>query len=479
VIQTTKEITQALQAAADLRPQILKSLIVEHREGDGSRLVNLWKRYTLDGVPIKKREPANYEKVDRRTANDFYADVVDTKVGYMGNEVSVTLKRDYYTEGDVFNEAGFYKGRDFLSEWQGDNDAEDDNSEMVLYAAACGVGYRHIYFDHKDRLRSKNWKPWEVIYVYDSAVDDPQMVIRYYTIRSEEFGDKSVYKDYTVAEWYDINGITYWIDDGRLNFSIDETMGTGGFLENKFDVIPVLPFENNSLLTGEPEKVIDLIDAYDAIISSTTSEVEQLRLAYMFVKDSGLLIDDKFIKQLEQTGIFALGENGEIGFINKQLADAPVHSLLAEIRKNIYQFAKSVDMSKDFGGDMRVIGWQVALLNLENSSKITERKFKKSLRTQYQIIFDFWRRAGIADLDYRALDFTFTRNFPRDLRAEAETLQLLLNTVSTGTAFSLMSFIDDPEAELLKIENERGTPYEDIDDADEGLTEELETVETD
>ena len=112
---------------------------------------------------------------------------------------------------------------------------------------------------------------------------------------------------------------------------------------------------------------------------------------------------------------------------------------------------------------MRVIGWQVALLNLENSCKITERKFKRSLREQYKIVTDYWREFKGVDIDPNAITFTFTRNFPRDIKAEAETLQLLLNSVSTQTAFSQMSFIEDPEKEMQRIENE-DSPYRSEDD---------------
>ena len=121
---------------------------------------------------------------------------------------------------------------------------------------------------------------------------------------------------------------------------------------------------------------------------------------------------------------------------------------------------------------MRVIGWQVALLNLENSSKITERKFTKAMRRQYQLITDYWREYAGADIDPMALEFTFTRNFPRDIRAEAETLQLLLNTVSKQTAYAQMSFIDDPEREIARVEEETN-PFRGP-NADAGFTEQRE-----
>jgi SPP1 family phage portal protein len=457
MIQTTDQIQAVIeQDQMETISTMLADLIEDHRANVALRQQALWKRYTLEDAPIYHRKPASYEKVDRRTANDFYGDIVDTKTGYMGNEVTVSLDRNEYKQDGALQEGAFERDREELLAFARGNATEDANSELVRDAAAVGVGYRLLYVrEGENQVRIKNLPPWEVIYIYDQSLDEPQLVLRYYTIQDKRVDYE---KKLTAVEWYDANGIRYYIDNGNMVFEPDADRGVDGEQPHLFSGIPIIPFPNNREITAEPEKVTDLIDAYDAIISSTTSEIEQLRMAYMYAKGAGLNMDAEFIQQLERTGIFALPEEGEVGFINKQIADAPVQNLLAEIRRNIYQFAKSIDMSKDFGGEMRVIGWQVALLNLENSSKITERKFTKALRKQYELITQYWREYRGVDVDPMTLEFTFTRNFPRDIRAEAETLQLLLNSVSTKTALEQMSFVDDAEAEMERMEEE-GSPY--------------------
>ena len=469
-MQTTDDIIRTIENdVAEQVSAMLRDLIKTHRLGEGRALHQLHRRYMLESAPIYDRKPSAYEKVDRRTANDFYADIVDTKAGYMGNAVSIDLDREKYTRNGTFDEVDFDADKDMMSNFFMDNASEDQNSELVRMAAMVGKAYRFLYIDTNGMFRYQNIDPWEVIYIKDSSMDEPQLVLRYYDMTVVQGGNR---KTVTKVEWYDSTSVRYYIDNGDLNF---EPYNTDMWSANTFDQLPVILFKNNEYETAEPLKSMDLMDAYDAIISSTTSEIEQLRLAYMYIKDSGLFIDNEFMKNLEQTGIFPLSENGEVGFINKQLADGPVHNLLAEIRRNIYQFSKSIDMSKDFGGDMRVIGWQVALLNLENSCKITERKFKRSLRRQYRIVTDYWREFKGADIDANALTFTFTRNFPRDIKSEAETLQLLLGTVSTKTAFGQMSFIDDAEDEIARIEMERD-PFRST-DGDTGLEDEQQDSE--
>jgi len=460
--QTTEEIIEKIKETdLQVTSLMLSDLIEDHVLGEGRHIKKLWKRYTLEDVPILHHKVANYTKVNEKIANDFYADVVDTKVGYMGNEVTVGVAREAYKVDGVLNETEYQKDRVFLRDWHNRTYSEDKNSEEVRDCGATGQGFRLLYVpEGLNEVRMMNLPPWEVIYIYDQSLDEAVIALRYWYITSKDTGGSS--ENIAVVEMYDKENIYYYIEDGNGHFHIDISKGISGIQAHLFNGVPIIPFVNNGLKIAEPEKVLTLIDAYDLIMSATTSEIEQLRLAYMFIKGAGSTIDDAFIKTLEQTGIFGLEEGGEVGFISKELAIDGVKIILDEIRKNIYQFSKSIDMSKDFGGDMRVIGWQVTLLNLENSSTITERKFKKSLRQQYILLTDFWREFQRVDIDPYTLEFTFTRNFPRDIQSEAETLNLLLTAVSKKTAYSQMSFIPDPEAEIMAIEEER-SPFREPD----------------
>ena len=472
MIQTTEDILAVIKSDSEtLTSDLIASLVKDARHNEGARRQKLWDRYNLKNIPIQFKKLANYEKEFDRIANDFYADVVDTKTGYMGNEVTTGLIREEYEVNNNLNEVVYDKDRKFLHDYQVMSNSEDKNSEQVRMAGATGLGYRLLYIpEGKNEVKTMNLKPWEVIYVYDDSLDEPTLAIRFYTMQVEEFGFFGKNKEITKVEWYDNKNVTYYKDDGDMRFFVDQSKGIDGVQPHLLDGIPIIPFPNNEETTAEPEKVVSLIDAYDTVTSSTVSEIEQLRLAYMFIKGSGLMVDEPFMKQLEQTGMFPLEGDGEIGFVNKELFDAPIHNILAELRKNIYQFSKSVDMSKDFGGDMRVIGWQVTLLNLENSCKITERKFKRALRRQYELLTSYWKKYMGVSINPYNLEFTFTRNFPRDIRAEAETLQFLLASVSKKTAFSQMSFIDDPEAEITAMEGETD-PFREVDNVKKPIPE--------
>lgn len=459
MIQTTDEILKAIESdSLQVTSLMLEDMIDSHIRGEGKHIRDLWKRYELKDVPIYNHKVANYTKVNEKIAHDFYADIVDTKTGYMGNEVTTELSKEAYTTNGTLNESAYKKDQAFLQEWNNRTYSEDKNSESIRDAGATGIGYRLLYVPAgQNEVKMMRLNPWEVIYVYDQSIDEAVAALRFWFIVTKDTG--GVKSTITIAEWYDKTNITYYIKESDTGyFHIDLTKGIGGVQPHLFNGVPIIPFPNNGLQKAEPEKALTEIDAYDLIMSATTSEIEQFRLAYMFMKGAGLNVDDAFIQRLEQTGVFPLDENGDVGFINKELAIQGVKIILDEIRKNIYAFSKSIDMAKDFSGDMRVIGWQVALLPMENSSIITERKFKKALRQQYILLTDYWREFQNVDINPYTLEFTFTRNFPRDLLAEAEALALLTTQVSQKRAFSLMSFIDDPDAEIAAMEEE-GSPF--------------------
>ena len=76
--------------------------------------------------------------------------------------------------------------------------------------------------------------------------------------------------------------------------------GVEGIQPHLFNGVPIIPFYNNGMKKAEPEKALSAIDAYDLILSATTSEIEQFRLAYMFIRSAGLMLDNEYMKQLEQ-----------------------------------------------------------------------------------------------------------------------------------------------------------------------------------
>jgi len=461
-MQSTQDILDIIARDNELlTSNMLHDLIDEHQMGDGRVQRELYKRYKKDrdGVPIYAKRFENYEKVHERIPNDFFGDIVDLKTGYLGNEIVISID-----ERKVTNETELNRQNTFLSTFAQREGTPDKNSELVKMAAISGKDYRLLYVSAEDgRAHVMNLDPWEVMIFHDGSLERPQIAIRYFRVEVVNYGPSASDTIKTKRwrlEWYDSQNITYYQENSSGIFVIDrDTEGTNGtgVQTHLFSDLPVIEFKNNEDSLAEAFKVLELIDAYDNILSDTTSEIEQLRMAYMFARGLGMRLTSELEEFLKQTGVWPLPAEGEVGFIGKDLGGAApfVQQVLNEIRRNIYSFSKSMDLSNDMGGDMRVIGWQIALLRLEMSSQVTERKFKRSYMRQYEILGEFWQRNGGIAINPLSLRFIFTRKFPKDIEQEIDTLVKAMEVLPTEEAYGLMSFIEDPEEMAEKYREER------------------------
>lgn len=413
--------------------ELIQEVYVNHSK-KREKMRDLYNRY-VGNVPINSRSLANPHKVNNKLNNDFYGDIVDAKTGYMGNIISIDLLGE--------DTPDYRKKMEFISKWNRQQNLEDINADTIKMSAICGYSARLLYNSPNGaRVRNVPY-PWEVVVLYDDDTGDPYLGFWFY---SRKVKYNSVITRVEVVEVYD-----------DVNMSIYHKEGNEWVLKEKiphlFQGVPLFTVENNSELLGDYEKALELIEAYDRAISDGSSEFEQLRLAYAFIK--GMKLDDEFVELMKQTGIMPLDEGAEFGFISKNIDMGSIKILLDEIRNNIYKFCKSVNFDEVNSGDVRVLGWKTRLMPLENKCKIAERKMMAKLRYQYKLLTGYWRQFNSVNIDYLDITFKFVRNIPYDIQGEAQALQTLNNLVSKKTAFEQISFISDPQEEIEAMENEK------------------------
>ncbi|EDX65347.1 phage portal protein [Bacillus cereus] len=419
-------------------PKLLKKIIDEF-EPLKQRMINRYERYKASekGVPIFTREfkgDGNKDKVNNKLNNDFFSEIIDTKIGYMfGLPVSYSLDHE---DDEVLKRI-----QDFLKA----NHIEDADAETGKFASICGYGARLLYHDKEGIEKVMNIKPYEAIFLTNSSIAEPNYAIRCYPIKVIDGDD---FKDGYKVEFYnETNIIEYTGED------LDKLQETNR-IPNLYKGVPLIGFPNNEELQGDVDKAIALIEGYDRSFSDVNSEIEQFRLAYMIFK--GVDIDDATIKKLKQTGALDVGENGEASFLTKDLNDNILEHHLDRLEKNICRFTKHVNLSDEsFGGNLTGVAIRYKLLALETKSGTLEMKFTKSLRQQFKLLFDAWNlRSNKGELDYLCMTFQFTRNLPANLADEADVQSKLQGLVSEETRLSMLSVVSDPKAEIQKMQEE-------------------------
>ena len=428
----------------DLDSRIIKDLISEHSHRRGE-MVKAYERYkgSKYGVPIFSRDFTDRKKVNNKLNNDFFSEIIDIKVGYFSGEpISYNLPKEAEE-----------RQADLLRVFHTANNIPDLDAETSKMAAICGYGARLLYIDRDGQERVMNVDPWECIFITDMSINEPQYSMRYYKVQVND-GDNR--KERWRVEWYDNVNVTTYTESAAGKYVMDESK------PHLFDGVPLIGFPNNEELLGDGEKVTELIDAYDRSLSDVNSEVEQFRLAYMYFKgfsvepyedENGNMVDP--LELVKRTGGFEIPEDGEVGFITKMLEDNIIENHLDRVENNIYRFSKTPNFADEaFAGSQSGEARKYKMLPFENKCVTTERKFTKSLREMFKVLSTAWAKKGIV-IDPNDIEMVFTRNFPLDLRYEAEIQQKLRGHVSEMTRLSLFSAVEDPEKEKEAMDEEQ------------------------
>ncbi|MCX3306602.1 phage portal protein [Bacillus sp. NEAU-CP5] len=432
--------------ASGITPELIADIIAAHKS-DHDRMKNLYDRYKAEvqGVPILTREAIEYEdfetghvkridhKVNNKLNNSFDSDIVDTKAGYLFGH-PITYEFDDKRETGTTS-----SGKQMIDDFNTLNNIADEDSEWGKMATICGYGARLAYIDRNGNERVKNIEPWEAVFLSDGNIHEPEYALRYY----------ETYNGQKKAEFYDSKTIYYFSTKDSSAFTLDDKT------PHMFDGCPLFGLANNKELKGDAEKVLSLIDAYDRTLSDASNEIEQYRLAYLILK--GLGADEDTLQQLKKTGVLELyDEKDDVSYLTKDINDAIIENHLNRLEDNILRFAKSVNFSDEsFGGNVTGVAMKFKLMALENKCITMERKMTAALRYQYKLIFSAWATKNKAKAeDYLKVWFGFKRNLPANVLEEAQTTAQLKGMVSEETRLSLLSFVDDVQYELKKMEEE-------------------------
>lgn len=390
----------------------------------------MYKRYTTEAIPIETElNPAYIEnevkeksKPDRRLYNHFEKEIVDSKVTYfVGHPVMVSS----YNGDEGLNK--------FIDDFNISVNYEDLFAEIVKDSASAGVGGVLLYKNKDAEPRAIVLNPAEFMVWY--YLQDPIYAIRKYIDDD----------DIETVEYFDENYIySYKKMDG-------EWVNQGEVLHG-FSRVPIIEVVNNKECQSDYHSVVKLIDAYNRLISDLSNEIESFRLAYMVLENYRASEED--LQKIRMTGAIQVDKDGKVYFLTKNIDTKAVETMREILERNICRFSGHVDTSTEpFVGNLTRIAVAFKLKPLEQKTLGYERKFKSFLRELYNTLFTF--KAYNVNFDYKNLVFNFTRNVPVNTLEEVDMLVKLDGQVSDETRLGMMSFIDNPQDELAKMEEEK------------------------
>ena len=518
-------VLKQLRNGATIDGMMVSALIKDHAN-ERKRMVDLHGRYigSKTAIPIYDRKFQDTSKINRVLTNDFFSDIVDTKVGYfVGIPITYTyrepeedtpiapaapvpisqpLPQPTLPTGEPLglptpsqqllpDQTIYMKPKPLpapmptgpdpleamnkkiidqkLQEFCRREDMAEVDAECAKFAAICGYGARLCYIGEDGVEHIQNVYPWECIFlVDDNDIQHPEYCLRYWEEEvavGDEIGNtQTIYK----CEFYDAETITYFkqVKDDVTATQSPSAKGARDYIfildpdepenprQHMFIDCPVIGFPNNDELMGDCDKVLSLIDAYDRTISDLSSELEQMRLAYMAIY--GVRPDTEFLEQIKKTGTIGFDDpEDRVEFIQKALNDTVIENHLNRLCDDIYFFAGSPNFrDQSFSGQASGVALKFKLFKLETKCVAVEREFQSALHQMFEILSSKWQ---IEEVPFESddVEYQFKRNFPINLADEAMTTGALAGMVSEETRLSLLSFVPDPKIELEKMKAEQ------------------------
>lgn len=444
--------------------------LIKDNQTERKRMTDLHGRYigSKQSIPIFSRKFLDTSKINTMINNDFFSDIVDTKVGYLlGIPINYTYREPEVDETGEINtiEETNKKIIDAkIQEFVRRENMSEVDAETAKFAAMCGFGARLCYIGEDGIEHIQNVYPWECIFlVDDNDIQHPKYCLRYWE-EEVKVGDIGVTQTIFKCEFYDDQNITFFQQivgtatnsptvSNDLIFVLDPDEEKNP-RPHMFTSCPLIGFPNNDELLGDCDKVLTLIDAYDRTLSDLSSELEQMRLAYMAIY--GVRPDEKFLDQIKKTGTIGFDDpEDRVEFIQKVLVDQPTENHLNRLCQDIYYFSGSPNFrDQAFAGNISGVALKFKLFKLESKCISAEREFQSALHQMFDIIGEKW---NIEEIPFESddVEYQFKRNFPLNLADEAATTGALAGLVSDETRLSLLSFVQDAKAELEKMKKEQ------------------------
>lgn len=383
---------------------------------------------------IKHRTQEDKSKPNNKVSHPYADYIVNSIVGYfMGKPIAYS-----FSENDEVAE--------FFDEVYKYNDESAENTQLATDASVFGVACELMYLDTNLNPRFKAISPLESIAIYDCSVEENLIgFIRHWKIKDVD--DK------------DVDYVEYYNKDKVVKFTTSDN-SYNEEVEHYFKDVPVTVVQNNSDLCGDFEKVIDLIDAMDKVVSDTANDFETFSNAILMI--TGTSLDDEIIKKLKTSRLLNISDsNGKAQYLFKDIPDIALENYKNRLVDDIHKFSSVPNMSDEsFANNLSGVSMQFKLSNLEFKCATKESYFRKAMLRRIELISNVMNLLGklsvSSDEIISNVDIRFIRNVINNTN-EVITQALQLSTlVSKETVLeNLSGLIPDVQAELERLEQEK------------------------
>ena len=421
----------------DLKAELIYKLIRKHAN-EREDLQKL-KRYYIGEHSILKHERRNPNAPNFKTVANHAKDIADTATGYfLGSPITYnnTGKSDLEPLLVAFDSA----------------EVDQVDTQNALNMAIYGRAYEYIYVkEGLNELDSASLDVENTFIVYDDSIERrPLFAVYYYEVKDDS-KDTKTYQ----AEVFTQN----------LHYHIVLSDSSGSYVK-KLDVephhlgqIPIIEYKNNNFAIGDYEQQISLIDAYNSLMGNRVNDKEQAieSILVLYGAQLGDTPEEthKAMSILNEEGLLELPMDSKADFLKNLLDEGATEILRKALKEDIYTFSHVPNLTdENFAGNSSGVAMEYKLMGLEMITKIKEANYKRGLRHRISIFAKYLGMQQIA-LEAHSIVPQFSRGLPKNLLELSQVINNLEGKVSLRQLISLLPFVEDPDAELEDLEEEK------------------------
>lgn len=412
----------------DLTVKLLQKMIGRFNVEVKPRLTKNKKYY--DGIQkILDKYYSDETKPCSRTVINYCRNIVDSYTGYMATPGYIS----YSSENDIEEIMNILRYNDYQTE----------DADFLLDALVYGTAAELMYLDKDAHTRFSLINPCSCFGVYDdSLANDLLYFVRMY--KADEWDDTDIY----FVDVYDDVRVRHYKMSGENGYLTPLGEENHHFSQCPANIF-TLPDEKSIF-----DCIVGLQDAANELLSSEIDDYSAFCDAYLTLIGVDAERDD--ILRMKEDRVIILPDGASASWLTKSASDTQVENILKRIHDSIYRIAQCPDFSSEtfVGGVSSGIAIRYRLTGMETRCGVIEGRMKKALQRRIEII------AGIASLKlgeevFRDIDINFKRNVPEDLTATIATINGLKGSVSDATLLGLLPFVDDVNAEIEALNEQK------------------------
>lgn len=410
----------------ELTTELIQKMISKYVLNDLPKLEK-WKNYYNGKHIILNKSYNDPTKPCNRIVTNFTKIIVDTYGGYIcGKPITYSSNDDIADVQEAINY----------------NDSAAADMAFCRNALTFGVAYELQWLDAYSQVRFAQVSPLNSFAVYDNSLDCELLYfIRWYKANTIDYSDNYIIEVYT--------------KDRIIKY---QSFGLVGNLEiveeilHHFTDVPVSVFKLNEEDENIFNSIITLNDAYNELQSSEVDDYSAWVDAYLLL--TGVDADTDDIASMKENRVLVLPEGAAANWLVKNANDTQIVNMLENIKKNIYKITACPDMADETFLAQSGTALAYKLVGFENVASGIVANFTKAIQRRIELICNILNLKA-SEAMWRDINITFTRNLPVNITETIQLVNALKGTVSDKTLLAQLPFIDDIEAELEALQEQK------------------------